>query len=280
MKFSLIMPTLGRKLELELFLEALESLVVNEFTVELIIIDQNKPGYLDDIIGKYIDSQSFTLIHHRSNKLGLSYNRNIGLKIATGDVYAFPDDDCIYFSNTLQCVYNYFIENHNIGMVIGRIFDRVNQINIIKNWPKIPKKISSYNYYLYSSSITIFVRKNNLLFDELLGVGAEYGSCEDPDYIYSYIKEGNKIAYDPSIEVWHPIPDNNAIANSKVYQYARGFGYFSSKDVSCPKIYTFLLCIFYKCYQFVFKKSSFQKRYFNNFFLGLFSGFFNSKGRS
>lgn len=103
MKFSLIMGTLGRTAEVGRFLASLQRQDHSEF--ELIIVDQNPDDRLGSLIADY--SRYFSIVWLDSPK-GLSRARNIGLAQITGDVVAFPDDDCWYPDGLLSYVASRF----------------------------------------------------------------------------------------------------------------------------------------------------------------------------
>jgi glycosyltransferase involved in cell wall biosynthesis len=276
MKISLVLPTLGRKIALLQFMDSLivtNSQLSSDDSLELIVVDQNPPDFgLKVLVEKYNEYYSVSYIH--SEIKGLSFNRNIGLKLARGDTICFPDDDCLYYPDTLKAVVQFFNLNHEVDAVLGRIYDRQSKKNIIKAWPEQKKVINSLNFYLLSSSITIFVRKSAVLFfDESLGVGAKYGSCEDPDFLYRILKN-HSVCYTPAIDVWHPIPDMSAISLNKVESYSSGFGYFIRKDISIVKIILLFMLLGKKVAQYVFTKKRFAKGYFNAFYKGLISGLF------
>src|SRR5882672_6242686 len=97
MKISLILSTVGRTEELARFLEHLDRQTYRSF--ELLIVDQNPEGILDSLVRQH--RERFPLLHLRSEQ-GLSHARNVGLQHFSGDVVAFPDDDCWYGPDTLE----------------------------------------------------------------------------------------------------------------------------------------------------------------------------------
>lgn len=275
MHISLIVPTLGRLNEFDDFLTSIirnDSESIKNKLLEVIVVDQNEDGFgLRDIATKHSDVLNVNYIP--SSKKGLSHNRNVGLELVNMGVVAFPDDDCTYYSDTVTKVESFFIKNPKVDVVIGRIFDRSTQKNIIRNWPEKNVIVNRFNFYQLSSSITIFLReKEELYFDENLGAGAAFGSCEDPDFLYRLLKQGKTILYTPSIEVWHPTPDESTISLDKVSSYSRGFGAFVRKDFDLVKLYLFLGCLTKKSFQFMFFNKKFKKGYFKAFFTGLFKG--------
>ena len=121
--------------------------------VEVIIVDQNKEIDLEPIISKY--KEKIKVVHIKSNERGLALNRNKGLEIATGDIIAFPDDDCEYLVDTLNIVNNYF-ENEHCDLLMGRIVER-NGEDSLREWPKEKIEINKNNFYTKCSSVTMFL---------------------------------------------------------------------------------------------------------------------------
>lgn len=230
MKISLIVATINRISEVELFFESMVCSTYKNF--EILLIDQNEGADLDDIVMCYLSS--LKIFHIKSPIKGLSYNRNVGIKMATGDILAFPDDDCTYYPDTLEKVVLKFRDG-NIDFVLGRIFDRDKKVNIIKNWPRFEKNVTAKNFYFLSSSITLFSKFKNddvVVFDENLGAGTKHGSCEDPDFIFTLLKKGCIGTYTPLVEVNHPIPSDINTPLSKKISYASGFGFMLGKYYS------------------------------------------------
>ncbi|MDO6499530.1 glycosyltransferase family 2 protein [Photobacterium sanguinicancri] len=266
MRFSLIVATLGRKLELIEMLTSIRKSLYDLDKVEVIIVDQNERGFISNDISDFI-GLNIKYIH--SEKKGLSYNRNIGLRAATGDILCFPDDDCKLYEDTLSSA-EFFLANNRLDFCMGRIFCRKNNLNIIKKWPTKITKVNKFNSYFLNSSITLFVNKECLIeFDENLGVGANFGSCEDADYIYCLLDNSAQGMYSPDIELWHPTPDFQDIPLSKVENYAAGFRYYIRKNNDVIKNVLFYLLIIKKIYQLMFLRKKFKPGYFKAFFRGI-----------
>ncbi|HAS6173835.1 TPA: glycosyltransferase [Vibrio vulnificus] len=251
-KFSLIVATYGRDLELRYLFDSLVDSTYKLF--EVIVIDQNENDLISDIVTDF--NNMLDIKHIRSNRKGLSLNRNIGLDYATGDIVCFPDDDCTYYPDSLSKV-NEFFNKSSFDFVLGRIYDRDLACPVIKVWPEKDNLIDRFNAYFYSSSITIFCRLNKVRFDEKLGVGTEYGSCEDPDYIINLLEQGFSGIYKFNIEVNHPLPTAKSFDISKRIIYAKGFGYFLSKNkiLLAPYVFAFFAKNIYR----VFKREIYIK---------------------
>ncbi len=90
-RFSLIVATIARTDELR---RLLVSLTQQEFSdYEVILVDQNEDDRIQNVIVEFTDR--LTLIRISSPK-GASRARNSGLPKASGEIIAFPDDDCWY----------------------------------------------------------------------------------------------------------------------------------------------------------------------------------------
>ena len=260
------MATYGRKEEIQDFLESIAKQDYDISQVEILIIDQNNEIVLDDICQKY--NHTLNIKHIKSNKKGLSLNRNIGLKIATGKYVAFPDDDCTYYPDTLFKIENYFEQNKDTDVVLGRIYDRVTKKNIIRDWKNSEFEVNIYNFFLSYSSITIFTKKNNIYFDEQLGVGTFFGSCEDTDYVLQLLEQNKRIVYSPDVDVWHPDLSAETMSDEKVYSYGLGFGALVKKHLALPIIYLLIQSLGFHTLKLIvgiltLNKTAIRKRYFS-----------------
>ena len=235
---SLIVTTLGRCDELERLLSSLTQQTVDPSRFEVIVVDQNDSIDLTPMISRY--TSILTLRHVKSSIRGLSLNRNIGLHLAQGKIVAFPDDDCTYYPDTLETVLRCFQGNENISLFAGAIYDRSTDTCVIRRWPRTPCFLTRWNFFLLTSSISIFSKRTDLRFDERLGVGARFGSNEDTDYVLRALSSGGIVRYEPSIEVWHPAQPMMLIPTDKIYTYGLGFGALVAKDFSLALAILFL----------------------------------------
>jgi len=245
-----------------------------EAKIEIIIIDQSDSDEIKNVCNIYNKKNNPFIIYKRSNNLGLSLNRNFGLQMATGDIVGFPDDDCIYYPDTLNNILSFFLdpEFKCYDAVLGQIYDNNNHQPLIKNWPQKKSKVTNFNFYKLSSSITLFCKKNNMNFNESMGVGAKFGSCEDVEYIYKMLVSRGKIFYCPNVKVWHPEINFNEVSLKRVESYASGLGYFITNGITPLKIGLLLGCIIIKGKQALFSRSSYKAEYFNYYFKGLIRG--------
>ena len=112
MKFSLVVATKNRVHEVDRFLRSLTTQVTTQVgenqdvTFEVILVDQNPDDRLSLVVHRY--SPLFPLIHLKQETPGTSRARNRGIGLATGDIIAFPDDDCVYPAGFLIQVTDFF----------------------------------------------------------------------------------------------------------------------------------------------------------------------------
>ncbi|MBV4417559.1 glycosyltransferase family 2 protein [Clostridium tyrobutyricum] len=244
-KISLVMATLGRKDEVNCFIKSLLS--QNYSNYELILVDQNDKNFIKNIYNLYKNIINIKYIH--SNKKGLSVSRNLGLKYVTGDIVAFPDDDCEYSPKLLEDVIKRFNEN-NVDIITFKSIDKLSKADSNNKWNKYSTDINMFNIFNTSISYTIFIKYKNIkdiIFDEQLGVGAYFGSAEESDMLLNLLYKEYNGKYFPDLFAFHPIKPE---VKDRYYKYALGMGALFKKEISCRRnfkyLYFFLKYIFIK----------------------------------
>jgi glycosyltransferase involved in cell wall biosynthesis len=243
--FSLVLPTLGRSKELDIFCQSLVNQTYRKF--ELIVIDQNSDDRVERIVEAYKDK--ICIVYIRSGKMGLSFNRNIGLEKTNGDIIAFPDDDCEYKPDTLRFV-NDFFNTHDYDFFTFNYGDKASgqkAFNIEK------RKITFRNLLRTAISFTIFVKEIvmktpgcHFLYDEKLGVGAEFGSGEESDMVAWFLFNKYRGFYDGMYSIYHDIGRKPNDDFERAYNYALGFGALHKKLILKYKRHGFLLHYLYR----------------------------------
>jgi glycosyltransferase involved in cell wall biosynthesis len=225
MKFSLVMGTVGRRDEVERFLESLQRQDHRDF--ELFIVDQNPDDRLVEMIERF--GRLFPVERVISPK-GLSRARNVGLARVTGDIVAFPDDDCWYPDGLLSYVASRFEQEHRLDGVTGRFVDGDGRSE--GRWLAQSQPLTRYSVWRGAISFSIFLRRNLVthigLFDEKLGVGAgtPWGAGEETDYLLRGLQAGGRIEFDRSLVLRHPVKAAafDAAARERQGRYEAGFG--------------------------------------------------------
>jgi len=226
MKFSLILATLGRDVELARCLASIAAQSHRE--IQLIVVDQNDDDRVERLGASIAWPFEFVHLHCAP---GLSRARNVGLTAVTGDVVGFPDDDCWYDPDLLARVARELAERPGCDGVSGRSIDATGQPSD-PGFPIEPAPLDSYNVWTSAISYAIFLRRPVCEavggFDETLGVGAQtpFGSAEETDYLIRALATGAKLEYRPSLAVRHPnknqIPGPAGLDRTR--RYAAGMG--------------------------------------------------------
>lgn len=225
-QFSLITSTLNRTWQLERFLHHLNQQDFRGF--ECIIVDQNEDDRLLPIINKFKDN--FTIIHLHSAR-GVSLGRNVGIENSSGDIIAFPDDDCWYANDLLEKVVKLFVETPEVDVISGRPINEHGKTSLGK-YDRKPGKINKLNVWQRANANTLFLRRRVVdkveFFDEDLGPGAgtKWGAAEDIDYPIRALQKGFVLFYFPELTVYHeaPIIEYNEAAIKRGHSYALGMG--------------------------------------------------------
>jgi len=220
MKISLIMATLNRIGEVKRFIDYLDRQIYRDF--ELVIVDQNDDDRLVPVLKPY--EEKFPILHLRSEK-GLSRARNVGLKCISGDIVAFPDDDCWYPPDLLLNV-KILMETNTLDGVSGSILTEDGKPII--RWKRRDCKVNKYNVWFTVLSASLFIKRNIVdivgYFDENLGLPESAG--EETDYVIRALEKGATIFYFPNIVVRHRkfITVYDQRSQNEVYKRARGIG--------------------------------------------------------
>lgn len=223
-EISLITATYGRTKELLKLLNSLVNQTFKDF--ELIIVDQNEHDEVRKIVNQFNNLLDINYIH--SSRKGLSFNRNLGLAHARGSIYGFPDDDCYYDNSILNIVHNSFIKE-SIKFICFSIYDSNNEDFCFRLVP--PGYFKRKNIFEYCISYNFFIVANAVRFDERLGIGGEFGSGEETDYLYENIstKDIGKASLEGKI--YHPYFSPEKRNYEKLYKYSCGFGAICKKDL-------------------------------------------------
>lgn len=223
---SLIVCTLGRSGALTRLLESLHCL--NESSLEIIVVDQNEPGFLDPLLAEYVNVRP--LVHIRSAR-GLSRARNAGLRRAAGAIVGIPDDDCWYDTTTLPLVCAMFRDRADLALLSGRTVDRTGRDSITRNCLSASGDVDRTNVFLTGSSSALFIRRSVALeiggFDETLGVGAgtPFQSGEETDLILRCLAHGYHCYFSRELRVFHDQIDETAEQRlRRASAYSPGFG--------------------------------------------------------
>src|SRR5262245_40819007 len=202
MKVSLILATLGRAPTLPRFLRSLRE--QTHADTELLVVDQSG----DDRLLPLLDELRGTLrIVHLRAAPGLSRARNAGLPRATGELVAFPDDDCWYPATLLADVLEELQRAGTDGLTC-RVVDETDAP--IARFSGSSGLLTPRNLWTRVASVSLFVRTEAVRsvdgFDESLGLGSgtRWGAAEDFDLPIRLLHQGYRLFYSTRPRVFHP----------------------------------------------------------------------------
>lgn len=219
MKFSFLLCTLDRK---ELAINAIKSILNQTYDdYEIIVVDQSSDNSKDEY--ERIDHR---IIYFHSEKKGLSYNRNIGIDMSTGDYICLMDDDATYTPDNLINIKK-VVESRNADIICGMMLDPVSKEISLHGMTKNSLVIKQNNIMEYCSSPSLVINSKyakELKFDDNFGVGRRWGCAEEVDFVLRAMYKGAIAYYDPSIIVYHPSVDKKSLKIEKAAAYSLGYG--------------------------------------------------------
>lgn len=192
---------------------------------ELIIIDQfqeDRNQILEDV------PKNIIYIH---NKIcGLSKNRNIGISVSSGKYLLFLDDDCWFHKNYIKIFNDYLNCNTNYEIFFSNILNEHGHDTKRANFQKDePLSLMSIDAISASGMIAKRSVALKILFDERMGVGSKYGSCEEFDFLARSMEGGSLAKALSGLVIFHPEPSTNI---KREYNYGRGHGYLCHKRIN------------------------------------------------
>ena len=206
---SLVICTYGRIKQLGEIIQSIRCQSVAP--KEIIIVDQNPPGFLDGLLEDC--TGKLNIVHKRVAFTGASKARNFGASIATSDLIAFPDDDCIYREDTIKNVIRRFERDDELGVLIAGKDEILNATPKVKNqggntMTEIHTVLDLFKAKAETSNI--FARKRVLkkleyVFDASIGPGkaTEWASNEETDLLVRLLQKNVLIAKDETIRIIH-----------------------------------------------------------------------------
>ena len=218
-RFSLIVPTAGRTTELA---ELLASIVAqNRNDLELIVVDQND----DDRVVPLLETLPSTIavLHLRQKQKSPPMARNTGLDAASGEIIAFPDDDCWYPVDLLNRIDKWFMANSQYTVLAVGALDNEG-ISSGNRWPQDACDINALNALRTTFCSSLFVaalqRSRTVRFDPRLLAG------EETDFILRLLATGLRGRFDRKLYVRHPRRDmlSGTISRERAERYGAGMG--------------------------------------------------------
>ena len=166
----------------------------------------------------------------------LSAARNAGIKEIPDEesgVIAFPDDDCWYNPTVVSAALENLKEYDFVSM---GIYDPIKRKGFGKH-RTLNEKCVLYeaNVLLKPISVSIFCKfrdkKEIPLFDEKFGVGTDWGSGEETDFLLQLLYTGKRGFYDSTDAVFHETDREKDFDAAVTYKYSVGFAAMAVKSL-------------------------------------------------
>jgi glycosyltransferase involved in cell wall biosynthesis len=218
-RFSLIVPTLGRTTELSELFASIVNQKRND--VELIVVDQND----DDRIVSLLHGvpSDVTVLHLRLKEKGQSAARNAGHETSSGEIIAFPDDDCWYPASLLDRVDDWFLKNPEYAVLAVGALDN-DGVSSGNRWIQDACDISPVNVLRTTFCSSLFVsglaRSRRVRFDPQMNRG------EETDFILRLLATGLRGRFDRALHIHHPRRDmlSGTVSRERARSYGAGMG--------------------------------------------------------
>lgn len=239
---SVLVATRGRPETLQLCLNSILGTSPEQF--EVIVVDQSdEPAALPE------DPRIHGIT---SATVGKSRALNIAIALARGDVLAFTDDDCTVPSSWLRRGLEVLQANPHVGLVFGALVAAPHDDMLGFIPTLVPATFAIHSSIRQAcvqagAGANMFARRKIFDaikgFDERLGPGATFKSCEEFDLYYRTLSAGYAVAQDPDNRVTHwgirSFSDGSGERLIRDYHYGEGAvlgGLARKREVSAIKL--------------------------------------------
>ncbi|MBR9682060.1 MAG: glycosyltransferase [Candidatus Aenigmarchaeota archaeon] len=191
-KISVIIPTYREEKYIKKTLESVRKQTYPNY--EIIVVDGNSPDATRKIARKYADK----VINLRER--GVAKARNVGTKVATGDIFVFLDGDTIIEKNFIKKIVNLF-RNKNISGVFPQGRTRGKKSQVIFDLQNIGVAISTFFRFPMLPGTCVIYRRS--FFEKTKGFIEGYVTAEDIIFSLKNRKYGkliysNKVSFETS----------------------------------------------------------------------------------
>ena len=217
-RLSLVMATLGRTTETERCVDSLVAQTCHDF--ELVVVDQTPDDRLVTVLARAREL-GLECVHLRQSEPNQCMARNAGIAQATGEIIAFPDDDCWYEADVVERVLAHFQQQAELDGLVARWHETgrhsVGRLSF--------KQLGRFRGADAASCITQFYRLDCLRtvggFDYALGLHSWYGAAEETDLMLRVLGAGSVIVHAPDIVVHHAVHNPASLPLGQMFRRAR-----------------------------------------------------------
>jgi glycosyltransferase involved in cell wall biosynthesis len=221
-RFSLIVATVSRTNEIRRLLESLTQQESSDY--EVILVDQNDDDRLSDVMDEFAGRVPLRRIF---SPKGVSRARNNGIREASGEIIAFPDDDCWYSPGLLPKIDRWFRDHPKYSIfAVGAVDEEGTPSG--NRWLQSSCDLLPINIFRTTFCSSLFLRWGAICgngFDEEIDRG------EETDLVLRILGFGLRGRFDRAWHIGHPRRDmlSGGIAKERADSYGRGMGYVLRK---------------------------------------------------
>lgn len=236
MKISAVIATMDRPAYLERTIESLSQGRVAPD--EVVVVDDGRESGTREVVAQW--KARWPVVRHvTAGGRGTSTARNLGARVASGDLLLITDDDCLVDKDCVGRIIAAFETDPEVQCVTGRVLpygDVAGKVGVALLTSREPREWQGMTYpWGIGSSSNISFRRDAYLrlggFDEELGPGTRLYAAEDLDVLYRVLKAGAKIAYRPEAIIYHDQWRSRSEARRRRAEYARGIAAFLLKHL-------------------------------------------------
>ncbi len=201
---SVIVPAFNAEKTLPHTLRALQNQTLPRKLYEIIVIDDASKDGTGSV------AREFGVRYRRQNKEGPAAARNLGVRIARGDIVLFTDSDCVPREDWIEKMVKPF-EDPRVAGVMGRYLTRQKEFCARFVQLEFEERFSMLgdrdNIDLVPSFAAAFRRS---IFEEVGGFDAHYPQAnnEDVELSYKIASRGYKMIFSDDAVVYHRHPSN------------------------------------------------------------------------
>ncbi len=172
--------------------DLLDSLVVQEPPIEIIVVDANSDDRTREIVREYSKTYDFVKLYRRGGTRGVG--RNYGVKKAEGELLAFIDGDEIvnpfWAQEMRESAKEYDIVAGKTVQIGYHAFEKLERVELYYR-----------GYDVTYPSCNLLYHRN--LFKKIKGFDPWFMTAEDIDLNFRAVRAGGKIGYNPNAIVYH-----------------------------------------------------------------------------
>lgn len=223
-KASVIVPTIGRRKQLQDCLSALA--VCDPGPAEVVVVDQSRAGVAKGV-AEALDDARFRVVD--DDLRGPARARNRGTRAARFDLLLFIDDDCVARSDWIGDAARLH-DLHSDALLTGQVLPGGGS-------PWVPSTVQGTEPLDFTGTEQCAVLySNNMVVPRtgLLDIGAfdeRFPGGEDNDLCYRWLKAGRTLLFQPELVVEHMDWRTIGELESVQVDYARAQGMFYAKHL-------------------------------------------------